>query len=89
MTKTEEKQKEVIKRQMDTISKLQETINLQKFDVVQLQKDNRRLENEKNIRTKIIISVREKLSQLRKKENISEKDLLKIMKGMSINEQKD
>ncbi len=89
MTKTEEKQNEVIKRQMDTISKLQETINLQKFDVVQLQKDNRRLENEKNIRTKIIISVREKLSQLRKKENISEKDLLKIMKGMSINEQKD
>ena len=89
MTKTEEKQNELINRQMDTISKLQETINLQKFDVVQLQKDNRRLENEKNIRTKIIISVREKLSQLRKKENISEKDLLKIMKGMSINEQKD
>ena len=89
MTKNEEKLNDVIKRQMATISKLQEMINFQKFDIIQLQKDNRRLENEKSTRTRIIISVRKQLSQLRKKEYISEKDLLKIMKGMSINEQKD
>lgn len=89
MTKTEEKQNEVIRRQMDTISKLQETINLQKFDIVQLQKANNKLEHEKNIRTKQIRRVRQQLSQLRKKENINEKDLLKIIKGVRVNEQEN
>lgn len=87
MTKTEEKQNEVIRRQMNTISKLQETINLQKFDIVQLQKANNKLEHEKGIRTKLIRRVRQQLSQLRKKEDISEKDLLKIIKGVRVNEQ--
>lgn len=57
----EEKQEELIKKQMKTISKLQDIINLQKFDLIEERKKLREANQKNEVRKKNLRIIRNEI----------------------------
>ena len=62
----EEKQEELIKKQMKTISKLQDIINLQKFDLIEERKKIRVLNQKNEVRKKNLRIIRNEIREFMK-----------------------
>lgn len=62
----EEKQEELIKKQMKTISKLQDVINLQKFDLIEERKKIRVLNQKNEVRKKNLKIIRNEIREFMK-----------------------
>lgn len=62
----EEKQEELIKKQMKTISKLQDVINLQKFDLIEERKKIRVLNQKNEVRKKNLRIIRNEIREFMK-----------------------
>lgn len=62
----EEKQEELIKKQMKTISKLQDVINLQKFDLIEERKKIRDLNQKNEVRKKNLRIIRNEIRDFMK-----------------------
>lgn len=67
----EENQDKVIEIQMETISKLQDKINLQKFDLTELRRENRGLKEKLRCRTENIKNIRAELMKMKRKDDFS------------------
>ena len=62
----EEKQEELIKKQMKTISRLQDVINLQKFDLIEERKKIRDLNQKNEVRKKNLRIIRNEIREFMK-----------------------
>ena len=62
----EEKQEELIKKQMKTISKLQDVINLQKFDLIEERKKLREANQKNEVRKKNLRIIRNEIREFMK-----------------------
>lgn len=62
----EENQEELIKKQMKTISRLQDVINLQKFDLIEERKKIRDLNQKNEVRKKNLRIIRNEIREFMK-----------------------
>lgn len=66
----EEKQEELIKKQMKTISRLQDVINLQKFDLIEERKKLREANQKNEVRKKNLRIIRNEIRAFMKDNDI-------------------
>lgn len=66
----EEKQEELIKKQMKTISKLQDVINLQKFDLIEERKKLREANQKNEVRKKNLRIIRNEIRAFMKDDDM-------------------
>ncbi len=84
MLVAKENANDLIKSQMKTISLLQDKINLQEFDIIEQKKELRKIQEERKLRTNIIIKARKKLQEFKRKGIYDEKKINEILKGLQV-----
>ena len=83
----EEKQEELIKKQMKTISKLQDIINLQKFDLIEERKKLREANQKNEVRKKNLRIIRNEIRAFMKDNDMKHLDACLMYVRRKNNEQ--